>query len=147
MRISALQSLAPSSILLLLLPACALGFKLHHKTEMDLRPQPSIEQRPVSHLGTWHRPRRSTRRRHQRLVQSPSETTTIFTERLGSDSWSKILGNPCRAEPTPRAFAEEEVLDVQGRETEIKAWATGTIRALRVLKTDMVSWYIIHFRL
>ena len=43
----------------------------------------------------------------------------IFTERWGADTWAHSLGNPCRAEPTPPDWANDTVLDIDGRVDEV----------------------------
>ena len=110
---------------------------VHHKAHGTHKTGEEGSHRQRRHYSI-DRQRRSVsgRGRHRPHRSSGAE---IFQERLGADPWSSILGNPCRAEPTPRAFAQEEVLDVAGRESEIKLMSSGVIQALRVLKTDMVS--------
>jgi hypothetical protein len=62
----------------------------------------------------------------------------IRPTRIGSESWSRFLGNPCFSGATATERAEHNVLDLVGREAEFGAMVGNALATARQLRSTMV---------
>ena len=68
-----------------------------------------------------------------------SSSPLIWKEKIINDDWFHLLGNPCRAEPTPPDWANDPVLNATGRAKDIYYKARGAKYYVEEAANLMVS--------
>ena len=62
-----------------------------------------------------------------------------WKEKVINDEWFQLLGNPCRAEPTPPDWANDPVLNATGRARSVYHTARGTLHSVKKASNFMAS--------